>query len=410
MAKTAKTTTIKAKNASTVKKPVKKRAAMGSRAKKAAEIARSQLEQDIAAAKRQWMFWLLAFAVFLAFMFVFRDILLPFLAGMALAYFLDPVADFFERLGASRMVATCIILFIFLILFVLGLMVLIPVLASQMGSFLENFPSYIAKLQELIASSNSEWLKDLLGSKEGVLHNDIKDLMGQAAGWITTLLKQLWNSGKAIVDVLSIFVITPVVAFYLLYDWDHMVERVDGWLPRDHQATIRTIMGDINEMVAGFIRGQGALCIILAIYYGVSLTLAGLNFGLLIGVIVGIISFIPYLGAIIGLVLSVGLAVVQFWPDYISVGIIALIFVIGQFLEGNILQPKLVGENIGLHPVWLMFALLAFGSMFGFAGLLIAVPASAAIGVLVRFALNRYLESPLYKGSGTHNQQEGTNV
>ncbi len=145
-------------------------------------------------------------------------------------------------------------------------------------------------------------------------------------------------------------------------------------------------------------RGQGTLCLILGVMYGVGLTLTGLNFGILIGLFAGLISFIPYVGSMVGLVLAVGVAFVQFWPDYIYVFLTLVVFFSGQFIEGNILQPKLVGKSVGLHPVWLMFALFAFGALFGFVGLLVAVPAAAAVGVLVRFALSRYLESDLYHG------------
>jgi predicted PurR-regulated permease PerM len=193
-------------------------------------------------------------------------------------------------------------------------------------------------------------------------------------------------------------VITPVVAFYILLDWDRMIAKVDAWIPRDHVATVRQIASEIDQAIAGFIRGQGSLCIILGIYYGVGLSLVGLNFGLLIGLFAGMISFIPYVGSLVGLFLAVSIAIVQFWPDYLWVCLVLAVFFTGQFLEGNVLQPKLVGSSVGLHPVWLMFALFAFGALFGFVGLLIAVPAAAACGVLVRFALSRYLQSDLYYG------------
>jgi predicted PurR-regulated permease PerM len=186
----------------------------------------------------------------------------------------------------------------------------------------------------------------------------------------------------------------------MLLDWDRMIATVDAWVPRDHVATVRRIAADINVATAGFVRGQGTLCLILGVMYAVGLTLVGLNFGLLIGLFAGLISFIPYVGSLTGLALSLGVAFVQFWPEWQWVLAVAGIFLVGQFIEGNILQPRLVGNSVGLHPVWLMFALFAFGYMFGFVGLLVAVPASAAVAVLVRFAISRYLESPLYRGHG----------
>ncbi|MFZ1815744.1 MAG: AI-2E family transporter [Rhizobiaceae bacterium] len=357
--------------------------------------------------RRQAFFWLLALVGLSFFLWLFSGILLPFVAGMALAYFLDPVADLFERLGLSRLMATVFILFTFVIIFVVALMVLVPVLGNQIAGFLERMPELVTRLQSLVASTESEWVRKLIGDNGKTLQDSVNELLKQGAGWVTTLLRQLWNSGKAIVSLASLLVVTPVVAFYLLYDWDRMVAKVDSWLPRDHRDTIHEIFADIDKAVAGFVRGQGTLCMILGLFYAIALTFAGLNFGLLIGLFAGLISFIPYVGSLTGLILSVGVALVQFWPDWVQVAIIVGIFALGQFLEGNILQPKLVGESVGLHPVWLMFALFAFGALFGFTGMLIAVPAAAAVGVVVRFGLGRYLASELYTGHGTKASGKG---
>ncbi len=348
--------------------------------------------------RRQVYFWLFALVVFLGFLWLFSDILLPFIAGMALAYFLDPVADWLERRGMSRLIATTIILASFLLIFIIFLMIIVPILANQIIGFLDRLPVLVGKLQALIASTESTWLRDIIGIEGKSLQDNLNGIMTEGAKWLSTVVGQIWASGKSIVDVVSLLVVTPVVAFYLLYDWDHMVERVDSWLPLDHRDTIREVCADINKAVAGFVRGQGTVCLILGLFYAVSLTIVGLNFGLLIGLFAGLISFIPFVGSILGGALAIGVAAVQFWPDWYFIGVAALVFGIGQFLEGNILQPKLVGESVGLHPVWLMFALFAFGSLFGFTGMLIAVPAAAAVGVVIRFGLGRYLESELYNG------------
>jgi len=348
--------------------------------------------------RRQLWFWLIAFVFFAIFLYVFRSILLPFIAGMALAYFLDPVADRLEAWGASRLIATVLILLSFIILFTLVLIILVPLLSTQLSGLIERMPGYVTSLQAIIADTNSEWLQWVAGKSELNIRENLDGLLKQGAVWMTTVLGSIWNSGKALLDVVSLFVITPIVAFYLLLDWDNMVARIDGLLPRDHKRTIRSIASDINAAIAGFVRGQGSVCLILGTFYAIGLTVVGLNFGLLIGMFAGIISFIPFVGSIVGLVLSVGVALVQFWPDFWWVLAVACIFFIGQFFEGNILQPKLVGESVGLHPVWLMFSLSAFGVLLGFTGLLIAVPVAAAIGVLVRFALSRYMSSELYLG------------
>ncbi|BCH33765.1 AI-2E family transporter [Mesorhizobium sp. L-8-10] len=355
-------------------------------------------ELALAALRRQLRFWLVAAAVFALFIYVFSDILLPFVAGMVLAYFLDPVADRLQRLGMSRLAATVLILVAFVIVLVLALVILIPVLATQLSDFIARMPSYLSQLQSLITSYDPTWLEKRFGIEADSLREGLNSLLTSSAGFASTIMKSIWDSGVALFNVAGLFIVTPVVAFYMLLDWDRMVARVDSWVPRDHVGTVREIAADINTATAGFVRGQGTLCLVLGIMYAIGLTLVGLNFGILIGLFAGLISFIPYVGSLVGLVLSIGVAIVQFWPDYYMIGAVAAVFFLGQFVEGNILQPRLVGKSVGLHPVWLMFALFAFGALFGFVGLLIAVPAAAAVAVLVRFAIKRYLASPLYIG------------
>ncbi|WP_075290359.1 AI-2E family transporter [Pararhizobium arenae] len=350
------------------------------------------------ALQRQIVFWTLCFLAFVAFLTVFSSILLPFLAGMALAYFLDPIADWLERSGLSRLMATIVILISFVVIFILALVIIIPIIASQAADFIEKVPGYTSRLQEVLLDANSRLVPDWVAGQMGSIKQNAMKILEQGAGFVVTLFQQIWSSGVALLDILSLLIVTPVVAFYMLLDWDRMVAKVDSWVPRDHVATVRRIARDMDATIAGFIRGQGSLCIILGLYYGILLSLVGLNFGLLIGFFAGMISFIPYVGSMVGLVLALGVALVQFWPEFTPIALVLAVFFSGQFLEGNILQPRLVGKSVGLHPVWLMFALLAFGALFGFVGLLIAVPAAAAIGVLVRFGIERYLQSALYRG------------
>ncbi len=349
--------------------------------------------------RKQAVFWSIGAIVLIAFFYVFSSILLPFLAGMAIAYFLDPVADRLEKMGLSRVMATSVILGLFILIFAVALAVIVPVLMSQAGNFIEKLPATVARLQELIAGIDLGFLQRYLGdSGVASVQSSIEGVLKQSLGFVTGILTSVWQSGMALINLAGLLVVTPVVAFYMLLDWDRMVAKVDSWVPRDNVETVRTIAKDIDRAIAGFVRGQGTLCLILGILYGTALTIAGLNFGLLIGLFAGFVSFIPYVGSLTGLLLALIVAAVQFWPDWIMVLIIAIIFFAGQFIEGNILQPKLVGSSVGLHPVWLMFALFAFGALLGFVGLLIAVPAAAVVGVLVRFALGRYMASPLYIG------------
>ncbi|MCW5695406.1 MAG: AI-2E family transporter [Bauldia sp.] len=348
--------------------------------------------------QRQVWFWLGILAVLLVALYVFSGILLPFVAGMALAYLLDPVADWFERRGFSRLAATLIILVLFLILFVILLVALVPALINQLFGLIERLPELVGQLQEMIRPLLEGELAQSLGIDSEQVRSSLFSFVDEGASWMLTILGSIWNGGVALVAILSLLVVTPVVAFYLLYDWDRMIARVDSWLPREHAPTIRELGGQMSRAIAGFVRGQGLVCLILAVFYSVALVAIGLNFGLLIGLGAGLLSFIPFVGTLVGFVASVGVAAVQFWPDWVWIAVTAGIFIIGQVLEGYFLQPRLVGNSVGLHPVWLMFALFAFGVLFGFVGALIAVPVAAVIAVLVRFALYRYLASPYYSG------------
>jgi predicted PurR-regulated permease PerM len=340
-------------------------------------------------------FWLIGLALLLVALYLLRGILMPFAAGMIIAYFLDPLADRLERLGASRLAATGLITIGFFIALVLLLVLILPLAQGQVGSFAGKVPGYVERLvtwaqpalrhaQRYLSPQDLERLRSALG-----------DSAGTAMGWIGELLTGLLAGGAAVINALSLIFITPVVTFYMLRDWDRMVAKVDGWLPRAHVATIRAQAVEINRTLAGFLRGQASVCLLLAAYYGIGLTVVGLDVGLVLGLGVGLVAFVPYVGAISGFALGIVLALAQS-HDWSLPGLVTLVFLGGQVLEGNFLTPKLVGDKVGLHPVWIIFALLAAGSLFGFLGILLAVPAAAVIGVLARFALARYLSSPLY--------------
>lgn len=348
--------------------------------------------------QREREFWIGALVALVVLLVVLHSVLLPFVAGAALAYMLDPVADRLQRLGLGRLAATLLILALFLLVLVLALGLLAPLVARQLASFAKELPGYAARLQAFIVEQGGDILARFGGAEIlPDLQSSTGDLVRQGGAWLTAFLASLWSGGRALIDVIGLVVVTPVVAFYLLVDWDRMVAAIDSWLPRRHQTTIRTLARDIDRALAGFVRGQAGVCLFLGAFYAVGLSLIGLNFAVLIGTIAGLLTFIPYVGSLVGFVLSVGVALVQFWPDWPWIAVTVGIFALGQFLEGNIVTPKLVGESVGLHPVWLIFALLAFGTLFGFVGLLLAVPIAAAIGVLARFGLQRYLASPLYE-------------
>jgi predicted PurR-regulated permease PerM len=351
--------------------------------------------------QRQVQVWLGALAVFVLSLWYLQDILLPFVAGFVLAYFLDPVADWLERLGFPRVAASLLILLVAVMTLVFIALLVVPVLSDQLLKLAADLPELLKSLIARFDEIAPKWIKDLLQRSGASSSGSLADLASGITGWLATIVASVWSGGMAFVNLLSLLVVTPIVAFYLLADWDNIVAKVDSLLPRDHTEDVRAIARDIDTAMAGFIRGQGTVCLLLGIFYAIALSIAGLRFGLAIGFGAGLLSFIPYVGAIIGGVLAIGVALVQFWPDYTSIIIVAAIFAAGQFIEGNFLSPKLVGSSIGLHPVWLMFALFAFGYTFGFAGLLLAVPLAAAAGVLVRHMLARYQRSKLFTGVRT---------
>jgi predicted PurR-regulated permease PerM len=348
--------------------------------------------------ERQVAFWLAALVLLALVLWLLEPILLPFVAGMVLAYLLDPVTNRLQRLGISRLIAALAVIGLFVLAFVLLILIIVPILGGQLAAFIEKIPEYVGRVQTLLADPSHPWLRRLVGDNFTGADKSVGGLVSQGAGWLAAFLKSLWSGGQALISIFSLVVVTPVVAFYLIYDWPRLIQSVDAWVPLPQRETVRQLAREIDAAIAGFLRGQTGVCLILGSYYAVTLSLIGLNFGLLIGLLSGLISFIPFVGSMTGLVLALGVAVAQFWPDWTMILIVLGTFLFGQFIEGNVLSPKLVGQSVGLHPVWLMFALFAFGYLFGFVGLLLSVPLAAATGVLCRFALRRYLESPLYTG------------
>ncbi len=350
-------------------------------------------------ARQQLRYWLVGLVVLLLSLYLLRSILLPFVAGIAVAYFLDPVADRLEKWRFPRSIAATIVLAVFFLLGALAALLIVPILLQQIFGLAQHLPAALAHFRDIFLPQFLQMLQSFgIEFASENLRDAVSGVAGDAVGFVGRVVQGLWSGGLAAVNIISLLFITPIVAFYLLRDWDHLTARVETWLPREHEASLRRIISDIDEVMAGFVRGQGTVCLILGVFYALALSLAGLKFGLIIGIIAGLISFIPFVGAIVGLVLSMIQAVMQFWPDFVQIGIIATIFVAGQILEGNFLTPRLLGTRVGLHPVWVMFGLLAGGTLFGFVGILMAVPVTAAIGVVTRFLLARYMDSRLFLG------------
>lgn len=346
----------------------------------------------------QAKYWGIAAAIFFVVLWFLGDVLLPFVLGGAIAYVLDPIADRLERIGLNRIMSVAVIALLATIVFVVLVLLIIPTLVQQTAALIDAAPGYIATIQT--------WLTDRfpeLVDADSTIRKQLTAIgeMVQSKGG--ELFNGVLTSALSLLNLVILVVVVPVVAFYLLLDWDNMVAKVDDLLPRDHAPVIRQIANDIDKTLASFIRGQGTVCLLLGIYYALGLMLVGLNFGLVVGFIAGLITFIPYVGALVGGALAVGLALFQFWGDWTWIAAVGGIFAVGQFLEGNILTPKLVGGSVGLHPVWLLFALSVFGTLFGFVGMLVAVPIAAMLGVLARFAISQYKAGRLYKGLAGRN-------
>lgn len=353
-------------------------------------------------ARQQTIYWGVAALVFFLALWGLGNVLLPYVVGGAIAYFLDPVADRLERMGLSRTLATALITLVAALVFVLLVFLIVPTLVRQATQLVYAMPQISAQLQSFLTTH----FPDLMNN-DSVLRETLGDLGQVIKERGAALVGGIWSSAMSLVNAVIFLIVVPVVAFYLLLDWDSIVARVDTLVPLDHRETVRGLARDIDRVLAGFVRGQVTVCMTLGTYYSVGLMLAGLEFGLFVGAFAGLITFIPYLGSLLGGILAIGLAFFQFWGDWLRIGIVAAVFMAGQFFEGNILTPKLVGKSVGLHPVWLLLALSVFGALFGFVGMLVAVPVSAVIGVLARFAAGKYVGSRLYIGRRDAERDEG---
>ena len=361
--------------------------------------------------ERQVVFWIVALAVFVGLLWVLKAILLPFALGAVIAYVADPLATRLTKLGLGRGVAAFIILGGVLLILAILSRLLAPVLWSQIQAIIAD-PQQIER--GFVDFGNK--LTPLYLKTMGLLHLDAKpDDISQAlhqgvqklGGFLTSLLNgaflaSILEKAKSLVSGITLLIITLVVAFYLICDWDRMLDALDGLIPLQHRDTVRGLCRDIDTTLSSYVRGQSAVCAILGCYYALVLALFHVKFWLLIGVVSGLLSFIPYVGSVTALAASIGCALVQTDPEISWRGIagIAIVVAAGPFAEGAVLSPKLVGHSVGLNPVWLLFALFAFGYLFNYVGLILAVPLAATVSVLVRFAVRRYRESPIYTGQG----------
>jgi len=331
-----------------------------------------------------------------AFVYLLSGVLLPFVVALIVAYLLDPVVDALERRGLARVGGAALVTISFFAVATLALVLLVPILQAQIVGLAERL-AVVVKLGVEMARPYLDELFEKVGNVDVQQLSGASDAVRASAGWLLRAMGGVISGGLAVVNLLSLVFITPVVVFYLVRDWTKVQTAVDSWLPRHHAETIRSLLREMDARMAGFLRGQALVCLFLSIFYATGLTLAGLSYGLLVGLLTGVLSFIPYVGMFVGMATGLAIAFFQF-PSLVDVGIVLGVFLFGQFIEGNFVSPKLVGDRVGLHPVWMLLAVFAGGALFGFTGVLLAIPIAAAVGVLARFALQRYLASSLYRG------------
>ena len=349
-------------------------------------------------------FWIVVSVIALATLVLLRQILLPFVVGALLAYMLVPAVDRLERLGIGRSFAALAVFLPLVAGFVAFLLVMLPAIIGELRFFVEEFPRYVTRLQSLLTDASGPWLHGLMGDElhiEQFEQSSADIARTMSSTWLDGFLRSLWSGGLALFSLLSLLVVTPIIAIYLAIDWQRMLATVDGWLPPAHRDDIRALGREIHDTVAGFVRGQIVICLVLAVLYAIALKMTGLNHAILIGITAGLISFIPYLGAATGILVSVCVAMAQFWPNWAPVAVVGGIFIVGEMLADYVLSPRIIGRRVKLNPVWMMFALFAFGWLFGFIGLLLAIPIAASLGVILRFARRQSLA-----GSG-HDASDG---
>lgn len=345
--------------------------------------------------ERRVLFWLLIVVVLGSLLYLLRGALLPFVAGMAVAYLLDPLADRLQRWGWPRWLAAFAIVAAFIAAFVVVLLAVVPVIAGQVVDLISRVPELVSNLRDEVEGLLKQVRKALTTTQAKQVDAALSAHAARIAEWVGTMLGSVISGGAAMLNLLGLLLITPVTAFYLLRDWDEIVARINQLLPQREGDAVRGVLREIDDRLSGFVRGQVLVCALLGAWYAIGLSLVGLNFALVVGISAGVLSVIPFIGNVLGLGTSLLIAFWQF-DDWPPIALVAAVFLSGQVLEGNFVTPKIVGDRVGLHPVWLIFAVTAGSYLLGITGALLAVPVAAAIGVLVRFSIEQYLKSSLY--------------
>lgn len=345
---------------------------------------------------RQLKFLIIIFLLILVFLYSISDILLPFVLGLTFAYLLDPVADRIQARKIPRHWATLIITVVFFTVISVAGVLLLPIIFEQLGEFFRQLPKFYRQFDRQIVPMILERIRDVNPMIASKFHIESKDISEHLNTIINNSIGGLFASGVNLLNFLSLILITPIVTFYMLRDWDLFVAKMYSLLPQDYAPTIKEQIKKIDDTIASFIHGQLNVCILMGLVYGLTLTLIGLNFGFIIGLFTGLLIFIPFLGFLTGATIGVLVAYFQYPNDISQVMFIAGVFITIHVVEANLISPKIIGGKIGIHPAWLIFGMLAGGSLLGLVGVIISVPMTAIVGVLVRFALEQYSTSGFY--------------
>jgi predicted PurR-regulated permease PerM len=352
--------------------------------------------------KEKILIWITFFALLFLVLYSISGILLPFIAGLLVSYLLNPAVQTLEKLKIPRTLSTLLLILLFFVGIGTLLFFAIPFLKKELLLLASRLPSYGQRIYSTLLPTIEHFSDsfDITVKDFSKLKETASQYFGDMLAWGLKLIAGLLTNSLALANLLSLVILTPVVAFYLLRDWPFFIQNLEQLLPREHSKTIKEQLLIINRTLAGYIRGQTFVCLVLSLFYCIGFIIVGLDFAFTVGLITGCLAFIPYFGFLIGAIAAISIAFAQF-SDWQSIGGVTLVLLIGQTLEANVLTPKLIGERIGLHPVWIIFSLLSGGILFGFLGILLAMPVAAVVGVLVRFALSKYYQSSYYLGASS---------
>ncbi len=345
---------------------------------------------------RQLTFLFFAVAFFFLFFYAVSDILLPFVLGILVAYLMDPIVDRLEARKIHRGFASAVILVLFFSFIIALGFVSIPLIFEQLEGFVSKAPEYVRQFNNEVMPLIRRKLEHVSPDLAAQLNSKAREIPSTITAVVGGSFDKLFASSLWLLNIISLILITPIVSFYLLRDWDISLAKLYSMLPQNYAPVIKKQAKKVDDTISAFLRGQLTICLILGFFYGILLTAFGLNFGFIIGLATGLLTFIPYVGTFVGAFIGMMIAFAQFDDDHMRIWAIAGVFLVGHIVESNFITPRIMGNRISVHPAWLIFGLLAGGSLLGTLGVIISVPMTAIIAVLLRFAIDQYEHSSYY--------------